>query len=185
MSLFTMPAPGKQQSTADDRDAWRPSLIVGCPRSGTTLLAVMLGSAPRDRGRPGNAFFQRLRARGVRVEAQRPPDPVGAALSSQRIRDLGLRRDQVEAHLGTSNPGAGELFIALMRAYSASVGKAKWCEKSPGHLFDLQLIRRLVPDVRAICVVRDGRDVALSLQRMPWRRPSIWMNARLWARRQS
>ncbi|MCP4024024.1 MAG: sulfotransferase, partial [Desulfobacteraceae bacterium] len=44
-------------------------------------------------------------------------------------------------------------------------------EKSPGHIRHVQTLLNLYPKSRIICVTRDGRDVVLSLLKVPWAEP--------------
>jgi hypothetical protein len=47
-------------------------------------------------------------------------------------------------------------------------GKLRWVEKTPDHLPFVKLIRRWFPKSPVIRLVRDPRDVVLSLTAMPW-----------------
>ena len=48
------------------------------------------------------------------------------------------------------------------------LGKARWVEKTPGHLVRVGMIRRHFPRSPIVRIVRDPRDVALSLMQVPW-----------------
>src|SRR5690348_11712137 len=66
----------RPSARADGRMTERPLIIVGCPRSGTTLLSTMLHAHPRIAVPPETrwlrATYQRRRAFGdLRVEANR------------------------------------------------------------------------------------------------------------------
>ncbi len=53
-----------------------------------------------------------------------------------------------------------------MDAASQRAGKRLWIEKTPEHLFYINLIRQHVPRARFIHIVRDGREVVASLNRL-------------------
>ncbi len=44
-------------------------------------------------------------------------------------------------------------------------GKRTWAEKTPKHVHHIADMQRLSPNARFLCMVRDGRDVALSIKR--------------------
>jgi len=57
-------------------------------------------------------------------------------------------------------------FVDAMDTASQRAGKSVWIEKTPEHLFYIGLIRRHVPGARFIHIVRDGREVVASLNRL-------------------
>jgi hypothetical protein len=52
---------------------------------------------------------------------------------------------------------------AFYRLYAARFGKPRWGDKTPTYSASLDRIRRVLPEARFIHLIRDGRDVALSL----------------------
>ena len=157
----------------------RPLFIVGCPRSGTTLLQQILGRHPDIVVPPETAFFTKLLS----------PWP-------GRFR---RQLERIEADLGIDLGGAGRpsgpdetaaLFERVLHAYAERVGRpeARWIgEKTPDHLRHLQTILALFPDARVLSIVRDGRAVALSLSKVPWAPSDVAVCFGIWlesARRQ-
>ena len=53
-------------------------------------------------------------------------------------------------------------------------GASRWGECTPEHLLYIDKIKRDIPDAKVIHVIRDGRDVAVSLDRQRWIRPFPW-----------
>ncbi|MEO6326492.1 MAG: sulfotransferase, partial [Thermoanaerobaculia bacterium] len=53
---------------------------------------------------------------------------------------------------------------AFYRLYAARHGKPRWGDKTPNYVFHLSAIESLLPEARFIHIIRDGRDVALSLR---------------------
>ncbi|NIQ52190.1 MAG: sulfotransferase, partial [Gammaproteobacteria bacterium] len=49
-----------------------------------------------------------------------------------------------------------------------SRGKSRWGDKSPGYLTKLPLLRRMFPEAKFVNIIRDGRDVFLSVKRLGW-----------------
>ena len=52
-------------------------------------------------------------------------------------------------------------------------GKARWVEKTPRHLLMTDTLWRLWPEARVVRIVRDPRDVALSLAGLPFAKESV------------
>jgi hypothetical protein len=46
-----------------------------------------------------------------------------------------------------------------------AVGKRRWAEKTPAHVHAIGRILALYPDARILLIIRDGRDVAVSLRK--------------------
>jgi len=50
------------------------------------------------------------------------------------------------------------------RLYAERQGKSRWGDKTPGYATKIRRIKRTLPEARFIHMIRDGRDVALSLR---------------------
>jgi hypothetical protein len=57
---------------------------------------------------------------------------------------------------------------SLAATSASAAGKARWVEKTPNHLLYLEEIRRYYPSAFILRIVRDPRDVALSLTGVPF-----------------
>lgn len=153
--------------------------VVGCPRSGTTLLSVVLDRHSRLCVPPETGFYQEL-APGL---APGTNDELLHLLRRwRRLPELGLTPEDVMNHLGTSPRTRGDVLAALLALYARSRSKPVFGEKTPQHLFHVPDILRDFPEARIFCIVRDGRDNALSLNAMPWWRGTLRSAARLWVK---
>jgi hypothetical protein len=68
----------------------------------------------------------------------------------------------------TGEATQADVLPAVMLAYAASIGtepRRYWVEKTPLHEFDLDTALELWPDMRAIYIVRDPRDVYASFRK--------------------
>ncbi len=74
------------------------------------------------------------------------------------------------------------IVAAPFEAYAARQGKQRWGDKTPHYVHHIDHLLRLWPDARFVVLVRDGRDVALSLRRMPFGPNNAWAAAQWWAR---
>ena len=141
-------------------------VIVGCPRSGTSLLAVMLDSHPMLAVPPETAFVAHVASlQGAATAVRRRFFEI---VTTDRITvsnwaDFGLDAEALERRLGAIEPftvAAGlRTFYAM---YAESEGKPRSGEKTPGYAFLMPQIAALLPEAHFIHVIRDPGDTALS-----------------------
>ncbi|WP_347059345.1 sulfotransferase [Blastococcus sp. HT6-30] len=134
--------------------------VVGCPRSGTTLLQSFLAAHPDVHSFPETHFFYRLRAAGDRAER----GLIGAELAAdlpQVARFLG--RPGLPWPVPPTVRSVAGSFVATADAVTRDAGRTAWVEKTPANLYAIDLIERLVPGARVLHIVRDGADVVTSL----------------------
>jgi hypothetical protein len=84
-----------------------------------------------------------------------------------RLPELGLSVDAVVERSG-QDPTPAHLLRTLLQLYAETRGKPCCGEKTPQHLRHAPTLMRDFPNARVVCMIRDGRDVVLSLQAMPW-----------------
>jgi len=162
--------------TISSKQRSQPIFVVGVPRSGTTLLAAMLAAHSRLGCGPETNFFALLGRADRRALFSRATWPQRALewLSSpllegeSLLRRFELERSQLEWRLKSGRRTPEGLLTALMEAHLAAVGKARWIEKSPVHALHLETLRRWFPAAPVVRIVRDPRDVALSVAGVPW-----------------
>ena len=144
-------------------------LIVGSPRSGTTLLRLMLDSHS-ELTIPETGFLvlgPKLRGAGDRLRERffhaviNYPQPF-CAWPDFEIPEAAFW----EALTEISPFNISEGFRAFYRLYAARLGKPRWGDKTPLYCKELNTIRQVLPEARFIHLIRDGRDSALSLRRM-------------------
>jgi hypothetical protein len=73
-----------------------------------------------------------------------------------------------EAVLARPIAGYAELVNAIFSEWATRRGKVRWGDKTPAYLTEIDRLWRLFPGCRILHLVRDGRDVALSLRRVRW-----------------
>lgn len=147
--------------------------IVGVPRSGTTLLRFMLDAHPDLAIPPETGFLALGRALGDDADPRRrfyesvTDYPPGAAAWP----DFGIAKDALWDALTRIEPfSLQEGCRAFYRLYAAKFGKPRWGDKTPTYGLYLPAVTELLPEAHVIHLVRDGRDVALSL-RQTWFSP--------------
>jgi hypothetical protein len=71
---------------------------------------------------------------------------------------------------------------APFHAYATKHDKPRWADKTPHYVHHVDHLLAVWPRARFVVLVRDGRDVALSLRRMPFGPNNAWAAAPWWAR---
>src|SRR6266581_9444213 len=141
-------------------------VIVGCPRSGTSLLAVMLDSHPEVAVPPETSFLGPVAWLYGSSEVVRRG--FFEVVTTDRITvsnwsDFGLDKDALWSRLEGIEPftvSAGlRAFYAL---YAERERKPRYGEKTPGYVFLMPPIAALLPEAHFIHVIRDPGDTALS-----------------------
>jgi hypothetical protein len=83
--------------------------------------------------------------------------------------DLAMNRDELADLLaGVEDGDLSAGLRAFYRGYAAARGKARYGDKTPGHAADMDVLSRVLPEVRFVHIIRDGRDVAASLRGLPF-----------------
>jgi hypothetical protein len=151
----------------------RKFFIVGCPRSGTTLLQQALNRHSQIVIPPETKFFfsflghsrknqlQHLRRLNTDLQIEIPPprQRIHAAADARAFYD----------HMAC-------LYVErLRRAEVVYFG-----EKTPEHTGHLPRIHSVFPDAKILFLYRDGRDVALSLTKVPWMHRDLYVNFTVW-----
>jgi hypothetical protein len=154
--------------------------LVSAGRSGTTLLRMMLDSHPEVAIPPETEFIPEVAA--ACREAEDPADAFLESVTSHwRFRDLQLDRQALAREVSALSPfdfAAG--IRCLYGLYAAKFGKRRWGDKTPFYRAHMPLVQRLVPEARFVHVIRDGRDVALSITPLWFGPDSIEETASYW-----
>lgn len=153
----------------DDGDA--PVFIVGAPRSGTTMLRLMLNAHPRI-AIPFESdfipkFYDRLDEYGNLDDPGNVARLLDDVAEQSFVRRGGLIRDK-QAILARHPASYAALVSAIYGVYAESEGKHRWGDKDPDHTVRMDLLWNLFPGCRIIHIVRDGRAVATSLRKLDW-----------------
>jgi hypothetical protein len=137
--------------------------IVGCPRSGTTLLRRMVNAHPEIAiTRETHWIPEVLRSRGVDAEARVTAALPATLRAHPKFATLGVEDDRLERLVANGTPSYASFVAALFDGYGAEQGKPLVGDKTPGYVREIPLLHDLFPHVRFVHLVRDGRDVCLS-----------------------
>ncbi len=163
-----------------------PFFIVGAPRSGTTMLSVLLDRHSRITIPPETNYFSEyipgLDENHSNLSVEEKIDDL---LAFPRVADLKITGDEIMAELSkTDTRDDVAIFYSLLSAWRKKSGKVMVGEKSPRHVFKLNDIWSYFPDAKIICLIRDGRDVVRSLLKTSWAEPEnprrMWLFCNQW-----
>ncbi len=130
------------QSEQAQRSTRGPIFIVGCQRSGTTLLRLILDSHPNISCGPETRFLEDL------AKVTREP-------FWPHMAQYGFPKEYWFAQFGA-------MFDSFQRDYAERRGKARWADKTPRYALCLDFITQAFPTCQVVHVIRDGRDVVAS-----------------------
>lgn len=160
-----------------------PLFVIGCPRSGTTLLAQLL--APTVWGAPVETHFI------IKYQKQLPTYGnlhirdnfcrlIKDILSERAVMQWKLDVDPDALFDELPDKEYRSIVDQLCMKRSRPRGKQSWGDKTPHYILNLEGIDILFPTSRYLYIVRDGRDTALSLLREPWGPNNVFACAEYW-----
>lgn len=120
----------------------RPIFIVGCSRSGTSLLRSIIGSHSKIACGPETHFLNDLERYIEKKGWER------------------LQRYQFPKEFWYEK--ISDFFHGFKMEYAMKEGKERWAEKTPSYGYILSFINSLFPNCQIIHIIRDGRDVVAS-----------------------
>jgi hypothetical protein len=158
-----------------------PIFVVGPSRSGTTLVRSILNAHPAVSIAPETHYFDDLRPR-LGARAQAPLADTDVRSVERYFLALGDNVYGQETNPEQVTIDAGELrrealllggtadayFEAFCRRRMRGLGKSRWGEKTPRHVFRIVEMLGLWPEARVVCLVRDPRAVVASYR--DWKR---------------
>jgi hypothetical protein len=144
-----------------------PVFVIGCSRSGTTLLYHMLLSSGnfavyRMESQIFNLLEPRFRPLTCAANRRRM---LKAWYGSRLYTRTGLTPAEVEPRVMAECRNGGDFLRIVMEEMCRRQGVERWAETTPEHLLYIPWIKQTIPDALVIHVIRDGRDVALSWER--------------------
>jgi hypothetical protein len=153
-----------------------PVFVIGCSRSGTTLLYHMLLSS-------GNFAVYRMESMIFTLFEPRFR-PLSKPRNKRRMLDAwydtrlytrsGLQPSEIEPRIMAECQNGGDFLRIIMEEMCRKQGVERWAETTPEHLLYIARIKATIPNALIVHVIRDGRDVALSWEKLHQIRPFPW-----------
>ena len=171
-----------------------PVFIVGAPRSGTTLLQYILRSHPALSLPTGESHFvvplYRTAAQYGDLTQVENVQRVLHAMETQSAEFLhtdlhGLKFNVTtltQEFIAEGRSTVRDIITGLFEKNAAGEGKPRWGDKTPYYGLHIPKLLAWWPDAQIIHLVRDGRDVALSMfaRRHDFGAYNIYMVAKQW-----
>jgi hypothetical protein len=153
-----------------------PVFVLGCGRSGTKMLYHTLLSAGGFvvYNAESNAFNLIGLRFGNLAKLENRRALMDHWLKSKLFERSGLTRGEIEPKILEDCHNAGDFLRILMETIGRKQGVERWAEATPLHLLYLPLIKKLFPEALIVHIIRDGRDVTVSLNRIGWIKPLPW-----------
>ena len=153
-----------------------PVFVMGCHRSGTNLLYDTLLSAGGFAVYRGYLpIYKMLIPRFGRIDRLKNRKKMMATwLRSKGFRRSGLDAAQITAKvLGECKTG-GDFMRFTMDEIARNQGAKRWAVYDPDNVLYVPKIKADIPQALFIHIIRDGRDIALSLRKMGGFQPLPW-----------
>jgi hypothetical protein len=145
--------------------------LVGCPRSGTTLLQRMVNAHPLIAITPETHWIPKpyKKRTGLTAGGLVTPELISHLLELPKFTRLGIGRDQHLQMIGNGQPISYASFVTgIFDLYGKAQGKALVGDKTPGYVKSISVLHALWRSARFVHIIRDGRDVCLSVAK--WRK---------------
>ena len=162
-----------------------PIFIVGCPRSGTTLLQRLLSTHSQIAIAPETHFIRRF---WQRRDGYGPLDKdenyrrlVLDIVEMPEFEEMGIAASEFYDAAFTLVPrGFATLFELLLRVYAGIRQTEHVGEKTPAHVLYMDRLLDFFPTARFIHLIRDPRAVVNSWRFVPWSSGDIVTDAYDW-----
>jgi hypothetical protein len=175
--LFTQeigPRKSSLLTLVSKRGCARPNpfvFIVGCPRSGTTLLKRIVDAHSQIAVVGETDWIARFfeTRTGLTPDGLVTPKLIPRLFEHTRFYTFKIGPEELEELLSSSEPiPYARLVSAFFDAYGEETRKALAGDKTPDYVLKMHTLHTLWPAAKFVHLIRDGRDVCLSL--LDWKR---------------
>jgi LPS sulfotransferase NodH len=149
---------------------------MGCHRSGTNLLYDTLLSAGGFAIYRGYLpVYEILIPRFGSLDTRHQREKLIAAwLRTKSFERTGLEAGAISAKLLSECRTGGDFIRIVMNEIATGCSAQRWALYDPDSVLHVAQIKREIPDALFVHIIRDGRDIALSLMKMGGFRPFPW-----------
>jgi hypothetical protein len=153
-----------------------PVFVMGCHRSGTNLLYDMLLSSGGFAVYRGFLpIYKILIPRFGSMESRWNRERILEAwLRSKGFRRTGLDEEQLSARILNECRNGGDFIRVVMDSVARNQQAQRWAVYDPDNVLRVARVKRDIPNALFVHIIRDGRDIALSLKKMGGFTPLPW-----------
>lgn len=154
----------------------RPVFVVGCHRSGTNLLYDTLLSAGGFAIYRGYLPIHKMLVPrfGSLGNLENRRCIIRVWLRSKGFRRSGLDAEALTSKLLAEGKTGGDFIRIVMNEIARQQNAVRWAVYDPDNVLYMRRIKTEIPNALFIHIIRDGRDIALSLKKMGEFRPVPW-----------
>ena len=157
----------------------RPIFVVGSGRCGTTLLGVILDSHPHIAITPETHFLPSVVGQLLRVRGAQ--EMVEVLYSFPKVAESGIGKNELlQAFKARRLRTPSSLLECFYSTYAAQRGKIRWGDNTPVYASCMNLIEDMFGGAAFLHVIRDGRDVAVSVLPLAWGPTTVAEAAHWW-----
>ena len=149
---------------------------MGCHRSGTNLLYDMLLSSGGFAIYRGYLpIYKILIPRFGSMSSRSHREKIlGTFLRSKGFRRTGLDAEPLSTRILNECRNGGDFIRVVMDSVARSQGAPRWAVYDPDNVVRVARVKRDLPNALFVHIIRDGRDIALSLKKMGGFAPLPW-----------
>jgi hypothetical protein len=149
---------------------------MGCHRSGTNLLYDMLLSSGGFAIHRGYLpIYKILIPRFGSMENRANREKIfNAWLRSKGFRRSGLDAGQLSGRILNECRTGGDFIRVVMDSMAQNQQVGRWALYDPDNVLHVERVKRDLPNALFVHIIRDGRDIALSLKKMGGFTPLPW-----------
>ena len=148
--------------------------IVGSTRSGTTLLQRLVNAHPQIAVVHETHWIARYfeKRTGLTPEGFVTPELIPKLLEYHRFPKMKVGREELERLMDSDEPVSYPSFVsAIFDLYGQRKGKSLVGDKTPSYVLNIPTLHGLWPTAKIVHIIRDGRDVCLSM--LYWKKAHV------------
>jgi hypothetical protein len=154
----------------------QPIFTVGSPRSGSSYVYHLLLSAGGfAEFRTQMNYYDVLEPIcGTPSSLKNKEHMLHEWLQSKAFQVSGLNADEIAAKIRAECHGGSDFLRIVMEEIARKQGVDRWVDSTPTNAPHMLRIKHDFPNAKFVHIIRDPRDVVLSLDKRGWTRPLPW-----------
>ncbi|MFY9701825.1 MAG: sulfotransferase, partial [Terriglobales bacterium] len=149
---------------------------MGCHRSGTNLLYdMLLSSGGFAMYRGYLPIYKILIPRHGSMASRANREKIVATwLRSKGFRRTGLEAEQFSPRIVNECKSGGDFIRVVLDSVAQHQNVHRWAFYDPDNVLHFRRVKKDIPNALFVHIIRDGRDIALSLKKMGGFAPLPW-----------